>query len=135
MTRPLYQALAGKVSAYLNCIASGNAEWRARHQFVADYMVEEAMPSGSGFDSGTTLDWDASRSDKLVFKTAFHHMNDVGYYTRWTEHTVTVRADLCSGFTLLVGGKDHRDIKDYIAECFHQALSADAPAEPAQEAA
>ena len=133
MTRPLYQVLATKVSAYLNCVATGNAQWRDRHVEEADRLVRERMPSGSGFDNGTKLDWDASRSDRLVFTTAFHHMDEHGGYTRWTEHTVTVRADLCSGFTLVVGGKDHNDIKDYIAETFHDALSRPEP--PVAEAA
>lgn len=133
MTRPLYQALASKVSAHLACIASNNVEWERRHREDAEALVRQCMPSGSGFDSGTTLEWDASRSDKLVFTTKYHHMNDVGYYTRWTDHTVTVRADLVHGITLVIGGRDYREIKDYIAEVFHHALTEPAPA-PVEEA-
>lgn len=78
------------VAARLNCIASDNTEWRDRHENEARNLVLMRLPSGSGSNNGTTLDFDASTGDKLVFHTSFHHMDDNGYYCSWTEHTVTV---------------------------------------------
>ena len=86
-------------------------------------IIEEYLPSGSGFDNETTLNLDKSSDSKLVFETAFHHMNERGFYTKWTDHTVTVRPSFfADGFEVKVSGRNHNDIKDYIAECFDCCL-------------
>jgi hypothetical protein len=135
MTRPLYQALASKVSARIHCATTGKDEWLLRHRDDADALVRERMPSGSGFDNGTTLDWDKSTGEKLVFNTAFHHMDEHGGYIGWTEHTVTVKPSLMSGIDLTISGRDRRQIKEYIHECYYLALTLPEPEAPAQEAA
>ncbi len=84
-------------------------------------LLEKYLPGGSGFDNGTTLNVDKSTSQKLVFETAFHHMNEHGYYTKWTDHTVTVRPSF-NGLDIRVSGRNYNDIKDYIAECFDCCL-------------
>lgn len=123
MSAPLVTQLARSFNAYQNCLKSNNTEWRHKHLNTLEQLVREYMPSGAGFDSGTTLDIGASREDKLVFTTSFHHMDDHGSYTRWTEHTVTVRPSLAFDFVVKVSGRDYRDTKTYIAECFQNALS------------
>ena len=80
------------------------------------------LPSGSGFDNGTQLDTEKSNPQKLVFKTAFHHLSQHGFYTKWTDHTVTVTPSFY-GINIKVSGRDHNGIKDYIAECFDSALN------------
>jgi hypothetical protein len=92
-------------------------------------VIKEHLPSGSGFDNGTTLDFSKStpvidkfcRIKKIVFSTSFHHMNEHGSYDGWTEHNVIITPDW-HGFHLRVTGKDKNGIKDYIADCFHNAL-------------
>ena len=101
-TKPLVTVLAGLMAARKNCEESGNDEWLDRHTRRAEDLAKEHLPSGSGFDSDTTLDLATSTSEKLVFNTSFHHMNDVGMYDGWTEHKVTVRASLAFGFTLSI---------------------------------
>lgn len=86
-------------------------------------FVRSRMPRGSGFDSGTTLDFDKSTPDKLVFNTSFHHMNDGGFYDGWTEHQIIVTPSLEFDFHLRVTGRDRNQIKDYIAETVHHILS------------
>lgn len=120
-TKPLYEQIATVVQAWLNCIESDN-EWSHKHEDRLDHLVA-LLPSGSGFDNGTQLDIDKSTGEKLVFTTSFHHMNDNGMYVRWTDHTVTVRPSLIHRFTLKVGGRNYRDVKDYIAETFNWCLS------------
>jgi hypothetical protein len=88
-------------------------------------LIRDRMPGGSGFDNGTTLDDDATRTDKLVFRTAFHHMDESGGYDGWTEHTVIVTPAF-GGFDIRVTGRNRNDIKAYIADTFHHALSAPA---------
>lgn len=110
-----------------NAIARNNMEAANNMQDKADTLCKEYMPSGSGFDSSTTIDREASRPGKtgiecVCFTTAFHHMDGHGGYDGWTEHSVYVTASLAFGINIRVTGKDRNDIKDYIAECFHDAL-------------
>jgi hypothetical protein len=115
---PLYQTLAGLIQARQNCIRSGNAEWLTRHTSRLVKLVDDNMPSGSGFDNGTTIDLDKSTPEKLVFQTSFHHMDQHGSYCGWTSHTVTVRASLTGGVCVVVSGRDRNAIKDYIGDVF-----------------
>lgn len=120
--KPLYKALAQYVTAWCNCIASNNTEWRDKHRERANALVREHMPSGAGFDDGVKLDWDRSSRERLVFCTSFHHMNENGYYDGWTEHTVTVVADFVSDFDMKISGRDRDCIKDHIDVAFDIAL-------------
>jgi hypothetical protein len=119
----LYAAIARGVQAYQNCVDSGNAAWVEKHATRVEALVREHMPSGSGVDSGTHILWSKSTSDKLVFSTSFHHMDDHGMYDGWTEHTVTVKASLGFELDVKVGGRDRNDIKDYLREVFDDALT------------
>lgn len=118
----LYKQIASLLQAIANCEVSGNKEWRLRHSENLNHLVSEHMPSGSGFDSGTNLDREKSHVNKLVFTTSFHHMNEVGSYDGWTDHTVTVTPSLSHDFTLRVSGKDRNDTKEYIYSAFSEAL-------------
>jgi hypothetical protein len=124
-TEKLYVALSRTILAYRNCFKRGNLDWERKHMDRVLALIKEHMPSGSGFDNGTSLDVDASTEEKLVFSTGYHHMNENGFYDGWTEHKVTVRASLAFGFRLTVSGRNRNDIKDYIGEAFHFALSTD----------
>jgi hypothetical protein len=121
--QPVYQQIASLLVAIDNCRRSGNAEWLAKHEQRLRNIVAERMPRGSGFDHSTHLWNDDSTPDKLVFGTSFHHMNDVGMYDGWTDHTITMMPSLAFGFVLKISGSDRNDIKDYIAEVFNAALS------------
>ena len=51
-------------------------------------------------------------------------MTEHGYYDGWTEHDVIVTPSLRSpGFSLRITGRNRRDIKEYIADAFHDALA------------
>lgn len=124
-SKALYQTLASSLNALSNCIASGNA-YAATHESNLETLVSEFMPSGSGIDSGTKLDLDESlrhKGARLVFTTAFHHMNQDGYYDGWTEHKVIVTPSLQFGFDLKITGRDRNDIKEYLHEVYHHALT------------
>lgn len=124
MSKKLAFRLAELVQARANCLARdpANDEWAERHEGRALKLVRDMMPSGSGFDNGTTLDLDKSTGEKLVFSTAFHHMDSHGGYIGWTDHIVTVTPSLLFGYTLKVSGRNRRDIKDYIADSFSHNL-------------
>ena len=126
MTRKLYQALASLVEARLNCIASGNDELVHSYEEQANKLVRECMPSGGRFDS-TRLDWNRSMPNKLVLVTAYRH---TGHNAGWTNHTVTVRPDLCLGYRLSISKSNRHDFKEFIAE-FGAALDQKEPEEAA----
>lgn len=142
MARYLYSELSNLIQARQNCadimngFRSGDGnnaqEWFHRHEETIDNLVQRHMPSGSGFDSGTALDFDASHADKLVFHTSFHHMNEAGYYDGWTAHKITITPSLSFGFHVRVSGRNRNDIKDYISECFANALRTDITPESKQ---
>src|SRR5215831_6080760 len=122
---PAYRAIAQIIAARENCKTSGNLEWFKRHTDRLVSLCLEVLPSGSGIDSGNTIDLDKSTSDRIVVHTSFHHMDESGGYDGWTEHTVTVRPSLAFGFELTVSGRDRNEIKEYLSETFHAALSAE----------
>jgi hypothetical protein len=122
--RPLYQHFAHCFAALMNCDNSGNQEWAGIWADRIAALAREHLPSGSGFDSGSTFDLDESRPDRFVMQTSFHHMNDSGMYDGWTEHRVIMTPSFLSGFDLKITGRDRRQIKDYIGETFHNLLSA-----------
>lgn len=113
--------------AYNNAVNWVN-EWEARLE-----RMEAALPSGSGFDSGTQIllgNPGESRNkrsigERLVLKTAFHHMNEHGCYDGWTEHLLIVEGSLMFGCNLRITGRNRNDIKDYMQELFDEALRAE----------
>lgn len=125
----VYEKIATLVQARANCIKSGNAEWKLKHEETADNIAREYLPSGSGYDSGTKIDWDKSTVDKLVFLTAFHHMDDNGFYCGWSHHSVIVTPSLAWRFNARITGRDMRNIKEHMQSEFDYQLNADLPAE------
>lgn len=117
----VYERIANLLIAIDNCENHGNWEWKARHESVLDSIIRNG-PSGSGFDNGTKLA-DESTSERLVLVTAFHHMDEHGYYCGWTEHSVIVKASLAFGIRVIVTGRNRRGIKEYIGETFHNWLT------------
>lgn len=114
----VYSEIAQLLIAINNCEKVNNQEWKHKHSDKIDELVNKYLPHGSGFDSGTKLDYDESLPSKLVFKTAFHHMDEYGYYDNWTYHTIIIRADLAFGIDIKVTGRDRNDIKEHIHSCF-----------------
>jgi len=123
MPVPLYRTIAQLLMARENCRRSNNGEWLERHTDTLRRIAKDCLPSGSGIDSGTTIDLDKSTADRIVLQTSFHHMNDGGMYDGWTEHTITVRPSLAFGCELTISGRDRNEIKDYLGELYTCVLS------------
>lgn len=122
MTYRLYQAYASALLTIKNCENTGKP-------FPTDMQMRinklnELMPHGSGLDGGseTRLLRNDSSSEKLVFPADFHHMNEHGFYDRWSYHRVIVTPSLLFGIILKVTGRDRNDIKDHIYQVFYDAL-------------
>lgn len=120
--KPLYQHIAARLYQAMGT-ESTPVDIEMRNADEIARLCREFMPSGSGFDNGTTLDLDECKPGKrMTFNTAFHHINENGYYDGWTHHKVIVEADF-SGFTVKVTGRNKRDIKDYIVDVFRTTLN------------
>ena len=117
----LYKLLASAIYARKRCQETKNTEWFEKHSETIEQLVD-MLPSGSGWDSGTKIDLDASHADKLVLYGEFHHMNDSGFYDGWTAHVVTVTPSLLNDFNIRISGRDRNDIKEYLHEMFDACL-------------
>ena len=126
----VYQAIHSAFVAARNCENCGFLKLQARHEERVAQLERECLPSGGGFDAGTAFDADVSTAGRLVFDTSFHHMNEHGSYVGWSEHRVLVTPTF-EGIEVKVTGRDRNGIKEYIADVFHEALSAEAPARAA----
>lgn len=124
MESTLVRAIATRVQARLNCKERGNQEWFDRHTRAIHVLVGRYLPSGAGFDAGTKIDLQRSTPDRLVFTTSFHHMDQVGGYAGWTDHTISCRPSFVHSVQLTISGRNRNDIKDHIHEAFHSALTA-----------
>ena len=130
----LYQKIAHLINAIGSCErrTPPNTEWANTHADTIEQLVKDMMPSGSGIDSGTKLDFDASTDGKLVFTFGFHHMTDGGYYDGWTEHKAIVTPDLAFSMKLKITGRDRNQIKEYLHETYHYALTREIEPTPPQ---
>ncbi len=117
----LVEAIATAIEARQNCIKSGNTEWQDRWLARLNNIAKNRLPSGSGFDNGTTIDMQTSTPVKIVFDTSFHHMDGYGSYDGWTEHEVIVTPTF-GDFDVKISGRDRNDIKDFIADEFINCL-------------
>jgi hypothetical protein len=103
------------------------------HQPVKDYwrfilldVVLPALPSGSGIDNGTKFRPDLScintaypKSERLVFNVSFHHMNEHGYYTHWSDYTIRVFPTFLGGIDVKVQGSNYNGVREYLEEVFY----------------
>jgi hypothetical protein len=114
------QEISARLSQIQNLLEAGNTSMMSHCGDKLRLLVKELMPSGWGFDMGTTLHV-RSTPNKLVFVTEFHHMNDDGFYDGWTGHIVTV-VPTFNGMKIHVSGRNRDSIKDVIAETFSFTL-------------
>ena len=124
MNRKVYQELARLVLARQNCIKSNNHEWKDKHETRINFIVKNFLPSGSGIDSGNTIDLEKSNDEKLIIYSSFHAMNEDGYCDRWIDFTLIVKPSLSFGILLDIKGKfgNRQDIKEYLYDIYRESL-------------
>jgi hypothetical protein len=118
-----YQELAGRFTAYKNCLKSNNKEWEEKHYSKIEEIIN-SLPHGSGIDGKTEFDFDNSKSDKLIINSSYHAMDENGFYDRWIDFSLIITPSLQFGFNLTITGKFGRnqEIKEYLLDIFHSAL-------------
>lgn len=115
--------LITEIASTVEVLQSGRAspEWQEKWRDRLD-RLQDMLPSGSGIDNGTQIDFDKSSESKIILHTAYHHMNDGGYYDGWTEHTITIKPSF-RGIDVSIGGRNRNDIKDYLHDVFYHCLN------------
>ena len=122
MKNKLYKQIASTVLAYNNCVKSGNTEWMEKHlERLEDY--NDNLPSGSGFDSGSKIDFDSTNESKITINTSYHFMDEWGGYDGWEDYKIVIKPSLLHDFLLTIHGKNRNDIKDYMYEIFRDSLN------------
>lgn len=155
MSKTVIQELATRIDAIQNLTvwladcdpASPSAvTWRenlAQHQEAICWIEKHCLPSGSGFDSGCTVDVADSGPNHVVIATPFHHMDEHGSYVGWSNWRVTAEPDFVSVVDVTVlDGDDpteneilgHHDVDldshdAYLGETMHAALTSEFPAD------
>jgi hypothetical protein len=119
----VYQYLARNTQRIRDLLVAGRVEEAREAEMDLIQWMKNNAPSGSGIDSGTEINFDASGDTKVILTTEFHHMTEHGYYDGWTQHTLTISASLRFGFVLKVGGRDRNMIKEYLGDLYHEWLS------------
>ena len=122
MSLTISEALYGAIDAQRSCIKQNlNFNWTPRIE-----QIMGTAPRGAGFDNGTTLDYDRSFNQKLVFQTDFHHMDHNGFYIRWSHYVVRVKPTF-TGLDIHVRGHNRNEIIEDIADRFNEWLTSPAP--------
>lgn len=122
MKTTVVRAISATIQAIENCKKSNNQGWLDKHEAKLNVLVENYLPHGSGFDSGTQIILEKCNQHKLVFQCDFHHMDDMGGYVGWSFHTVVVTPSF-SGCDIRITGRNRRDIKSYIGEEFSYRIN------------
>ena len=119
------KAIVQAITAQENCERNGAPITAQMWGEVIRRLASECLPSGSGFDAGTTI---GGAGDRCVFlHTSYHHMNQHGFYDGWTEHTISVRPSFLHELDISIGGRDRNGIKDVIHDAMNAALRAEVP--------
>lgn len=107
------------ISSYLYQIQHNpNSKYESEQEL--HQLVKYWMPSGSGIDAGTRLNFHKSKPHKLVFDFDFHHMNQDGFYCGWSSHSLIVTPDF-DGFNLRIVGQ-HPSRQKWQTDYFHDHL-------------
>ena len=89
--------------------------------------LSKLLPSGSGIDSGCTIDEEKSTKNKIIIHSSFHHMDENGFYCGWSNFDIIVTPDLLYEFNLKIVGRKaiypaFSDTKEYLYSVFYDAL-------------
>ena len=103
----------------------------AREENIAHWAeqlksFEDMLPSGSGFDNGTKVNREKSTPNKIILDTAFHHMDQNGFYCGWSDLTVTINPSLLHEVEVKInfhGYKRAANDKEFFYDTFYYAIA------------
>ena len=114
------QKLANHISAYQS--KNITQEWKDNHENSIEEICK-ALPHGSGIDGKCEIQLENCTRDKIVFFVEFHHMDENGFYSGWSEHNITLTPSFLFGYDMKISGKDRNGIKDYLHQTFSEVFT------------
>lgn len=108
------------ISQFLENVQRHGGNTSPEWEYDLETLVKAWMPSGSGIDCGTKLDFEKSTPIKLVFTFDYHHMNEGGYYCGWSSHKLIVTPTF-DDFNLKIIGQ-HPSKQKHQTDIFHDYL-------------
>lgn len=132
-TKTLAESIATAVTARSNCYRSGNHEWFRRHTETLETLAER-LPSGSGIDSGTKINYAGCSDSCISLLVSYHNMDESGGYCDWTSFELTAVATFAGvsiysvrymGVSSRTEDEIERDKQtaDYLADVYQFALT------------
>lgn len=127
----IYEKITLTSGARKNCALMNNLDWLEKHEQTLQDIEDNCLPSGSGFDAGTKII--ESTENKLVLQSAYHLIDDAGYYRQWVDFKIVVTPCLFGGIIVKAIGKFSAlekplygsGTRDYIEETFYNLLMLD----------
>ena len=126
--KTVIKQLSASLGARLTCIELKNLIWQDRWEDLILDIQENYLPSGSGIDSGNKIDLEKSGPEKIIINSAFHVMDENGFYSGWIDYKVIITASLQFDYNIKIIGnfssnKSAYGLKDYLHELYDFALS------------
>jgi len=126
----VYQKIISLLSAMENCKNNNNNEWLDKHEECLFEIEKNLLPSGSGFDSGTKVVVVSDQKEEIRLESAFHSMDENGFYCGWTHFEVVVKPSLAFEITLKLkkvvhDNKECKEMfdKEFVLEEFYNCLT------------
>lgn len=86
-----------------------------------DEFVRTYLPSGNGFDRGTSIK--SYSNNEIILEAPYHLMNDNGVYVGWIDFIIEVKARFIDiKLTVTPDVKDEYYVTDYVADTMYDAM-------------
>ena len=95
------------------------------NQCLRQEWIDKNLPSGSGINSGSKVDWDKSKVDKIIITSSYHVMDENGYYCDMVYFKVIITPSLVTDFDIKIKfdtPRDKRVSEKHALECYFYDL-------------
>lgn len=126
------QKLIEKIAIFLPSSKHTENTFDASKENAVD-QLNEYLPSGSGIDCGSKINFCESTRSKIVIDSAYHYMDENGFYSGWFDFVVIATIDFVgidvnvkikrgtNSTPLSLSGLNEL-FSDYLSETYHYAL-------------
>ena len=117
----IYKRLAKMANSRLRCLNSTKFPQEIEnYENEINNIMKNVLPHGSGIDNGCSFNFEKSRNNRLVINSAYHCMNENGYYDGWVDFIVVLTPSLEMDYELQIKGNfgKYSHVKDYLYQIF-----------------